>query len=84
MGELQEIKAQNDMDPAVWARYEELVSPDCKQPGKQREINSLINSQISRRATGRDGKLQPKTQSVSVIFSRSMVNIDDESLHGLD
>jgi len=51
----------HEVDAAIVKRYQELSKPDCKEPGKRAQINTIINSIVPRNSSYK-AAIQPKVK----------------------
>ena len=71
-----------DLHPDTRKKLLELQSKDCKQAGKQKEINKIINSCVSR-AVRCGGKIKPKQLSVNRMFEKSKTDVEGTHRAGM-
>ena len=75
-------KHRHLVEQDVLARFDWLADPQNRCPGKQAEINSIINSHVARMAKFKDG-LQVKEMTVMKISKHINREEEDHSKHGL-
>lgn len=66
----------------VVKRYKELKDPNVKAPGKQRELNKILNAYVPRQ-TGWKGKLAPKRATVEQVIHKESRHTDRQSRIGM-
>ena len=75
------------LDAEVVARFDELANPKTVKPGKQAEMNTIINATISRAGDKRgkaSASIAVKQSTIQKIFTQKKVNTDTKAAEGYE